>query len=35
MRKFLLGTPIADAADPDAIANPEVLALFARPRPAG
>ncbi len=31
VRKILLGTPVADAADPDAIANPEVLALFAPP----
>jgi acetoacetyl-CoA synthetase len=29
VRKILLGTPIADAADPDALANPEVLAFFA------
>ena len=35
VRKILLGTPVADAADPDAIANPEVLALFARPGQAG
>jgi acetoacetyl-CoA synthetase len=33
VRKILLGTPVAEAADPDAIANPEVLALFARPAP--
>jgi acetoacetyl-CoA synthetase len=32
VRKILLGTPVADAADPDALANPEVLGLFA---PAG
>jgi acetoacetyl-CoA synthetase len=34
VRKILLGTPVADAADPDALANPEVLASFvpeARP----
>src|SRR5487761_1267865 len=29
VRKILLGTPIEQAADPDALANPEVLALFA------
>ncbi len=29
VRKILLGTPVADAADPDALANPEVLACFA------
>jgi acetoacetyl-CoA synthetase len=29
VRKILLGTPVAQAADPDALANPEVLALFA------
>ena len=29
VRKILLGTPVADAADPDALANPEVLGLFA------
>jgi acetoacetyl-CoA synthetase len=29
VRKILLGTPVADAADPDALANPEVLAWFA------
>ena len=29
MRKILLGTPVAEAADPDALANPEVLGLFA------
>src|SRR5215472_3000055 len=28
VRKILLGTPVADAADPDALANPEVLAAF-------
>jgi acetoacetyl-CoA synthetase len=33
VRKILLGTPVAEAADPDAIANPEVLALFARRDP--
>ena len=32
VRKILLGTPVAEAADPDALANPEVLGLFA-PRP--
>jgi acetoacetyl-CoA synthetase len=29
VRKILLGTPVADAADPDALVNPEVLGLFA------
>ncbi len=29
VRKILLGTPVAEAADPDALANPEVLELFA------
>jgi acetoacetyl-CoA synthetase len=29
VRKILLGTPVADAADPDALANPEVLTFFA------
>jgi acetoacetyl-CoA synthetase len=29
VRKILLGTPVADAADPDALANPEVLSYFA------
>ena len=33
VRKILLGTPVADAADPDALANPEVLASFV-PGPA-
>jgi acetoacetyl-CoA synthetase len=28
VRKILLGTPVADAADPDALANPEVLSYF-------
>jgi acetoacetyl-CoA synthetase len=28
VRKILLGTPVADAADPDALANPEVLTSF-------
>ncbi len=31
VRRILLGTPVADAADPDALANPEVLAWFAQP----
>jgi acetoacetyl-CoA synthetase len=35
VRKILLGTPVAEAADPDALANPEVLDLFARPAGAG
>ena len=30
VRKILLGTLVAGAADPDALANPEVLAWFAR-----
>jgi len=30
VRKILLGTPVADAADPDALANPDVLSYFAR-----
>jgi acetoacetyl-CoA synthetase len=29
VRKILLGTPVADAADPDALANPDVLRYFA------
>jgi acetoacetyl-CoA synthetase len=29
VRKILQGTPVADAADPDALANPEVLGFFA------
>jgi acetoacetyl-CoA synthetase len=33
VRKILLGTPVTDAADPDALANPEVLKFFA-PGPA-
>ena len=28
VRKILLGTPVAEAADPDALANPEVLSSF-------
>ena len=28
VRKILLGTPVAEAADPDALANPEVLRWF-------
>jgi acetoacetyl-CoA synthetase len=28
VRKILLGTPLAQAADPDALANPEVLTSF-------
>ena len=28
VRKILLGTPVADAADPDALANPDVLPYF-------
>ena len=34
VRKILLGTPVADAADPDALANPEVLDSFV-PHAAG
>ena len=33
VRKILLGTPVAEAADPDALANPEVLRWFATPEP--
>jgi len=29
VRKILLGTPVAEAADPSALANPEVLESFA------
>ena len=29
VRKILLGTPVAQAVDPDALANPEVLGVFA------
>jgi hypothetical protein len=35
VRKILLGTPVADAADPDALANPEVLSFFAAAPAAG
>src|SRR5262249_42258060 len=35
VRKILLGTPVADAADPDALANPEVLPWFAPPGAPG
>jgi acetoacetyl-CoA synthetase len=34
VRRILQGTPVAAAADPDALANPEVLRYFA-PRAAG
>ena len=34
VRKILLGTPVADAADPDALANPDVLHYFAPGGPA-
>jgi acetoacetyl-CoA synthetase len=34
VRKILLGTPVADAADPDALANPEVLSYFAPGSPS-
>jgi acetoacetyl-CoA synthetase len=30
VRKILLGTPVAEAADPSALANPEVLASYVR-----
>ena len=30
VRKILLGTPVADAADPSALANPDVLSFFTR-----
>jgi acetoacetyl-CoA synthetase len=33
VRKILLGTPLAQAADPDSLANPEVLAFFAPREP--
>ncbi len=33
VRRILLGTPVAEAADPDALANPEVLGLFAQEEP--
>ncbi len=32
VRKILQGTPLADAADPDALANPDVLPYFAPDR---
>ncbi len=31
VRKILLGTPVADAADPDALANPGGARLSSRP----
>jgi acetoacetyl-CoA synthetase len=31
VRKILLGTPVAQAADPSALANPDVLAFFTPP----
>ena len=34
VRKILLGTPVGDAADPDALANPDVLRWFAPGGPA-
>jgi acetoacetyl-CoA synthetase len=34
VRRILLGTPVAEAADPDALANPEVLPLFAPQAPS-
>jgi acetoacetyl-CoA synthetase len=30
VRKILLGTPVAEAADPNALANPEVLSAYVR-----
>jgi acetoacetyl-CoA synthetase len=33
VRQILLGTPLAEAADPDALANPEVLPFFAPREP--
>ncbi len=33
VRKMLQGTPLAEAADPDALANPEVLPFFAPREP--
>jgi acetoacetyl-CoA synthetase len=33
VRRILLGTPLAEAADPDALANPEVLPYFAPREP--
>jgi acetoacetyl-CoA synthetase len=35
VRKILLGTPVGEAADPDALANPEVLASFVPGPPGG
>jgi len=34
VRRILLGTPVADAADPDALANPEVLRYFSPSHPS-
>jgi acetoacetyl-CoA synthetase len=34
VRKILLGTPVAEAADPDALANPDVLRWFSPGGPA-
>jgi acetoacetyl-CoA synthetase len=31
VRKILLGTPAAEAADPSALANPEVLDSYVQP----
>ncbi|HEV2371834.1 MAG TPA: acetoacetate--CoA ligase [Streptosporangiaceae bacterium] len=33
VRKILLGTPVTEAADPDALANPEVMEWFAPSEP--
>jgi acetoacetyl-CoA synthetase len=35
VRRILLGTPVSAAADPDALANPEVLGYFRADPPAG
>ena len=34
VRRILLGTPVAEAADPDALANPEVLRYFSPSHPS-
>src|SRR5258708_23523599 len=31
VRKILAGTPLSDAADPDSLANPEVLSYYVAP----
>ncbi|WP_084962104.1 acetoacetate--CoA ligase [Thermoactinospora rubra] len=35
VRKILLGTPVEEAANPDAMANPDVLRYFTKRSPAG